>query len=79
LEWTNEKPDKPGMYLRSNPGLQQDISQQLVFKMDGELWTYHPQNDRSRRTKIENMPDAFMWLRIPVPQHCKFIFDYDKK
>lgn len=78
IAWTKEKPDHVGLFYRSNPALQQQMNQQVVFKMYGELWTYHPQNDSSSKTKIKDMPDEFWWVEIPIPEHWDIKLDYDK-
>ena len=71
MEWTNEKPKEIGIYLRSNPSLQKDITQQTVYLKDGKLKTHHPQNDSSKLIDVEDMPDKFLWLKIPYPPHYK--------
>lgn len=71
MEWTNEKPKEIGLYLRSNPALQKDITQQTVYLKDGKLKTHHPQNDSSKLINVEDMPDKFLWLKIPYPPHYK--------
>ena len=79
MVWLDVKPKNVGLYFRSNPALQQDITQQLVFRMDGELWTFYPSNETMGRVKISKLPDNFKWLKIPIPDHWKITLDYDKK
>jgi hypothetical protein len=69
MEWTHEKPKEIGIYLRSNPALQKDISIQTVYLVDERLKTHHPQNDGGKLTNVEEMPDTFLWLKIPYPPH----------
>ena len=76
MKWTQEKPKEPGFYLRSNPVVQRDITKQIVFREREELWSYHPSIE-GRRTKIQDMPAAFWWMKIPIPPHYRMTFDYD--
>lgn len=71
MEWTNEKPKEVGIYFRSNPSLQKNITQQTVFNVDGKLMTHHPPNDASRLIMVEDLPNSFIWLKIPYPPHYK--------
>ena len=79
IAWANEKPKTVGLYFRTNPVLQHELSEQIVFKLDGELWTYHPHNETSKKTKIKDMPNSFWWIQIPIPEHWKVKLDYDKR
>ena len=74
MKWTNEIPTEPGLYFRSNPALQKDISQQTVYLCGDDLMTHHPQNDECRLIKVEDMPKRFWWLKIPYPPHYKKSF-----
>jgi len=69
--WTNEKPKEIGLYFRSNPALQKDISPQIVYNVEGVLKTVHPQCEGGKLIPVEDMPDRFIWLRIPYPPHYK--------
>ena len=71
MEWTTEKPKEIGLYFRSNPALQKDITQQTVYLKGGKLMTHHPQNDGGKLINVEDMPDKFLWLKIPYPPHYK--------
>ena len=70
-QWTNNKPDSIGLWFRSNPALQKDISQQTVYLIDGKLMTHHPQNDMCKLINVDDMPNSFLWLKIPYPSHYK--------
>ena len=59
MEWTNEKPKEVGLYFRSNPVFQKDITQQTVYLVDGVLKTHHPQNEGCRLIPVEDMRDRF--------------------
>ena len=71
MEWTNEKPKEIGIYFRSNPSLQKNLTQQTVYMVDGVLMTNHPPNEASKLIPVEDMPDKFLWLKIPYPPHYK--------
>lgn len=68
MKWTNEKPTEAGLYFRSNPALQKDVTRQEVFEIDGYLATIHPHNDSAKVIKIEDMPKSFRWIKIPYPK-----------
>lgn len=71
MEWTTKKPKEVGLYLRSNPALQKNITQQTVFIVKGELMTHHPQNEDCKLIKVVDMPDRFIWIKIPYPPNYK--------
>ena len=71
MEWTNEKPKEEGLYFRSNPAFQIDITEQNVIDVDGVLKTLHPKNEGCKLTNVEDMPNSFIWLKIPYPPHYK--------
>ena len=77
MKWTNDLPDEPGIYLMSNPIVQQDIRVIQVIKIDGELQIYFPTNEQSKRRSLTKMPKRFLWYgRIPDAPHHKFIHEY---
>lgn len=70
-EWTKNKPTEKGLYFRSNPAFQKDITQQDVYLVDGELKTHHPLNEGSKLINAKDMPSAFLWIKMPYPPHYK--------
>ena len=71
MEWTNELPKEVGLYFRSNPVMQKDISQQDVYLVDGKLMTHHPHNEGCKLIPISEMPKRFLWIKVPYPPHYK--------
>ncbi|MCK5603899.1 hypothetical protein KAR91_18575 [Candidatus Pacearchaeota archaeon] len=74
MEWTKNKPDKPGLYLRHNPPIR-NFKKVEVVKLDGVIKTRLniPNSYATGLRPIEEAPDRFMWFGpIPAPTE-----DYD--
>lgn len=70
-KWTEEKPKQVGLYIRSNPVVQKNLTIQTVFNIDGVLKTFHPHNESGKLIPVSKMPNRFLWLKIPYPDHYK--------
>ena len=79
MKWTNNKPTKIGIYLMSNPIVQKDLRFKRVVIVDGELMTFHPDNEGSKLILVKDMPKRFVWTVEPItlPDHYKKDF-WDK-
>ena len=67
MKWTQEKPKEIGIYIKSNPALQKDLTTIHVLLVDGILTTQYICDGGHKLTKIKDMPKSFWYLKIPLP------------
>ncbi len=67
MEWTQDKPKKAGIYLRSNPPLSAIVRDDVFVGLDGSLKISRPGDALFNATRLASVSDRFWWYG-PIPQ-----------
>lgn len=65
MEWFKGFPEKPGLYMRSNPPIQSIVRENL-YEAEGELWVICNETYNRKVRELPHFGNRFWWFG-PIP------------